>query len=320
MDDKDNLRIPRLEWSEASRLYEVPEKPKDNEKVVYPVVEEGERRIEKNWQRGHGRVEAEPEEFRVRRAADGSISIDFKTRMDVGSLPLTWWDDKEYASANYGAAELKDLFGRKVFDFAKSLKLVEDCLRASNVNGNSIALDFFGGSGTTVHAVLAMNAADGGKRRFVLVEMGDYFNTVVIPRVKKVAYSLNWKEGQAGDGKGPGVFCKYYDLEQYETALQKSVYGRSHPFVSFDEKSIFEQYVFLKDKKLISTVGTKLESSKVALDPTSVYPDADIPETLSNLLGRPIKRVGKNWVEFADGERLEFDKVDFTLIRPLVWW
>ena len=320
VDDKNNLRIPKMTWVKANREYSILEKPKSNETVVFPITEEDGIRIEKNWQRGHLRVENEPDEFRVRRSADGSISIDFKTRMDIGSLPVTWWDDKRYASANYGAAELKNLFGKKVFDFSKSLRLVEDCLKASNANGNSTVLDFFSGSGTTAHAVMAMNAEDKGQRKFILIEMAEYFETVIVPRLKKVAYSLNWDGGKAKDGDGPGVFCKYYDLEQYETTLKKSVYKGSSPFVSFEDKSIFEQYVFMKDKKLLDAIETSLEHEKVSIDLAKIYPDADISETLSNLKGKAIRQAGKDWVEFIDGERLDFGRLDFDLVRPLIWW
>jgi len=80
-------------------------------------------------------------------------------------------------------------------------------------------LDFFAGSGTTAHAVMKLNKEDGGKRKFILVEMADYFDTIIIPRMKKIAYSFNWKEGKPQDIDGIGVFLKYHYLEQYEDTL-----------------------------------------------------------------------------------------------------
>lgn len=58
---------------------------------------------------------------------------------------------------------------------------------------DEMILDFFAGSGTTAHAVMKLNKEDGGKRKFILVEMASYFETIIIPRLKKVAYSFNWK-------------------------------------------------------------------------------------------------------------------------------
>ncbi len=197
VNNKDNIRILDMVWSDDAEEYVLQEAPQENEVAVYPISENAEGQIEKNWHRGHNRVSSEPDEYRVRRDAEGNISIDFKTRMDESSMPVTWWDDNEYASANYGAAELKDLFGEKPFDFPKTKKLVEDCLRASGVGeeGNSV-IDYFAGSGTTAHAVINLNREDDGNRKYILVEMGEHFDTVLKPRIKKVVYSKDWKEGK----------------------------------------------------------------------------------------------------------------------------
>jgi adenine-specific DNA-methyltransferase len=105
------------------------------------------------------------------------------------------------------------------FDFPKSLALVKDFLFIQS-NKHSIVLDFFAGSGTTAHAVMKLNSEDGGRRKFILVEMADYFDTVVIPRIKKVAYSFEWKDGKPQNSDGNGVFFKYHTLEQYEDSLE----------------------------------------------------------------------------------------------------
>ena len=62
---------------------------------------------------------------------------------------------------------------------------------------DDLILDFFAGSGTTAHAVMNLNRADGGSRKYILVEMGEHFNTVILPRVKKIAFSDKWKDGKA---------------------------------------------------------------------------------------------------------------------------
>lgn len=224
VDDKDNLRVPDMTWSEEAREYIIRETPKDNESVVLPVVETEAGKIEKNWHRGHPRIATEPEEYRVRREGK-SISIDFKTRMDEDSMPSTWWEKNEYASANYGAAELKELFGDKPFDFPKALSLVIDCLKAANAQQNSVILDYFAGSGTTGHAVINLNREDGGRRKFVLVEVGNYFETVLLPRIKKVTFAPQWNDGkpqrsatQEQAERSPRVI-KVIRLESYEDAL-----------------------------------------------------------------------------------------------------
>ncbi len=197
------------------------QQPKPNETVVYPIMKNGSSHIEKNWQRGHERARKELDEFRIRRTDLIEISIDFKTRMDEDSLPITWWDDKKYASANYGAAELKKLFGTKTFDFPKAQKLVLDCLKATGAKEEgSTILDFFPGSGTTFHAVQILNQEDGGNRKCILSEQGDYVYSIIIPRIKKIAYSFDWKTGKPLNENGLGIFFKYQRLEQYEESLE----------------------------------------------------------------------------------------------------
>ncbi|MFY1643548.1 hypothetical protein ACK11Z_07395, partial [Methanoculleus bourgensis] len=73
--------------------------------------------------------------------------------------------------------------------------------------------------GTTAHAVLTLNKEDGGNRKYILVEMGDYFDTVTKPRIEKVAYSSNWKDGKPLDTDGQSHIFKYMILEQYEDTL-----------------------------------------------------------------------------------------------------
>lgn len=189
--------------------------------------------MEKNWHRGHDRFSAEPEEYRVRRDDNGAIKIDFKTRIDEGSTPVTWWDKNEYASSNYGAAELKALFGTKQFDFPKALGLVIDCIRASNPKETSTILDYFGGSGTSAHAVINLNREDGGRRQFILVEMGKHLDTVLLPRLKKVTFTPNWADGKPtafaspDEAKASPGIIKIVRLESYEDALNNLIPRRS---------------------------------------------------------------------------------------------
>lgn len=131
-------------------------------------------------------------------------------------------DDNEIPYKIGGTAEstkeLMDILGIS-FNTAKPSNLVKLLIHVSS-RKDDIILDFFAGSGTTAHAVMKLNKEDGGKRKFILVEMGDYFNTVIIPRIKKIAYSFNWKNGRPEDMDGLGVFFKYHTLEQYEDALE----------------------------------------------------------------------------------------------------
>lgn len=242
VDADDNIRVPELEWDDETQEYVMLEQPKKNEAVVYPIMKNGSTSIEKNWQRGNERIRKELDELRIRRTELGEISIDFKTRMDEDSLPITWWDDKKYASANHGAAELKKLFGKKTFDFPKAQKLVLDCLKASGAKEeSSIILDFFPGSGTTFHSVQILNQEDEGNRKCILSEQGNYVYSIIIPRIKKIAYSFDWKTGKPQNQNGLGIFFKYQRLEQYEEALENIAFN---PNINTAQASLqFNDYI-----------------------------------------------------------------------------
>lgn len=322
VDEQDNIRVPDMVWSDNEEAYTILEAPKENENVVYPIDDSAGKIIEKRWHRGHPRVNSESDEFRVRRDKQGKISIDFKTRMDTDSPPTTWWDDNRYASANYGAAEFKALFGNKLFDFPKAIKLVEDCLRASRLDETSIALDYFAGSGTTAHAVMNLNRADGGQRKYILVEMGAHFHDVILPRIKKVAFSSEWKDGKAKEsGQGMSHFVKYFALEQYEDALRRVRLGYADADL-FDNplSDPYHSYVFLRDLKMLDSLDIDLEKDDARFDPDKVYPGIDLAETLSHLRGQWIRRLTRETVEFENGETINLQNVDWRLVKPLIWW
>ena len=75
---------------------------------------------------------------------------------------------------------------KKVFDTAKPVDLVKHLIALANVNRCEIVLDSFAGSGTTAHAVLALNKADGGNRKFIMVEYEDYADNITAERVRRV--------------------------------------------------------------------------------------------------------------------------------------
>ena len=112
-----------------------------------------------------------------------------------------------------------DIFGnKKAFSNPKPLGLISSLISLNDYISN-IILDFFAGSGTTAHAVLNLNKEDGGNRKYILVEMGDYFDTVMKPRIQKVMYSDNWKDGKPQSTDGISHIFKYQSLEQYEDTL-----------------------------------------------------------------------------------------------------
>lgn len=95
------------------------------------------------------------------------------------------------------STELKKIFGEKVFDYSKPNSLIEYLINFL-CDKNSIILDSFAGSGTTAHAVLNLNKQDGGNRKFMLIEMENYAETITSERVKRVINGYADKDGTGG--------------------------------------------------------------------------------------------------------------------------
>ena len=131
------------------------------------------------------------------------------------------WEDKRYSANSWGSVVLNNLLTGNQFTYPKSIYTVRDCIDAGlNNSTDGLILDYFAGSGTTTHAVINLNREDGGTRKYILVEMGDYFDTVLKPRIAKVVYSENWKDGKPTTRHTGISHCfKYLRLESYEDAL-----------------------------------------------------------------------------------------------------
>ena len=122
--------------------------------------------------------------------------------------------------------ELQNIFGNNQFSYAKPMTLAKAFVDQF-CSEKQIMMDYFAGSGTTAHAVITKNRKDEGKRKYILVEMGEYFNTVTKPRIQKVIYSEDWKDGKPVSRKGSSHCFKYLRLESYEDTLNNLQLRRS---------------------------------------------------------------------------------------------
>jgi adenine-specific DNA-methyltransferase len=120
---------------------------------------------------------------------------------------------------NDGEAEVAAMFGRSgLFLSPKSSKFVRRFV-SQTTKATGIVLDCFAGTGSTAHAVVSVNHTDRGNRKYILVEVGEYFDTLVKPRVLKAAYSPDWRDGKPVLREGSSHALKYLRLESYEDAL-----------------------------------------------------------------------------------------------------
>ena len=165
---------------------------------------------EMSWRWSKAKVASTPHDVIVERTNNG-IRLYKKQRPALGDLPTrkpkTLFYKPEYSSGN-GTAELKAIFGIKQYSNPKPLRLLKDIITVST-NKDSIILDSFAGSGTTAHAVLALNKEDGGNRKFILVECEDYADTITAERVRRVIKGVpKARDKSLQEGLGGGfTYC-----------------------------------------------------------------------------------------------------------------
>lgn len=112
----------------------------------------------------------------------------------------------------HGSVELKEIFSKQPFDYPKPSSLIKELVSLNTFNDkDAIILDSFAGSGTTAHAVLALNKEDGGNRKFVLVEMEDYADNITAERVRRVIKGIKSAKDE-NLKKGLGGTFSYFEL------------------------------------------------------------------------------------------------------------
>lgn len=206
-----------------------------------------------------------------------------------------------------------------------------------------IVLDFFAGSGTTGHAVIECNRSDLSKRRYILVEQGEYFDVVTKPRIQKAVYSSEWKNGKAiSPETGVSHSFKVIKLESYEDTLNNLNLLRTQAqqsLLSSMPDAAKEDYLlrYLLDVEsrgsLLSVDQFKKPFDcklKVAVDSAGAYEERtiDFVETFNYLIGLRVKHVDmqlnlgfvavigvlpsgeKTLVLWRDVETLDYDKLN----------
>jgi len=204
------------------------------------------------------------------------------------------------------------VFSAEKFSTQNSEELLERVV-LSGSEKNDFIFDFFLGSGTTIAIAHAL------KRKWLGVEMGEYFYTKILPRMKRVLANVkNEILDTITDYEGGGFF-KYFELEQYEETLASCKYEDSDLFNS-PSKIPYQEYIFMKDEKMLKAVEIDYKKDKVKVDWAKLYSNIDIAETLSNLTGKWIKKINDGEVEFEDGTKINIKDIDYKLIKPLIWW
>ncbi len=218
----------------------------------------------------------------------------FLNEVKQGTTPLTIWKYTEVGHTQDAKREIKELFeGQALFDTPKPEALLQRILEISTKE-NDLVCDFFAGSGTTCAVAHKLN------RKYIGIEMGEHFESVILPRLKKVIGGF--KSGALKEFNGGGV-VKVYELESYEEILRKIKYEDNNKPLAYEEQ--YSDLVECKEHSYTLNVE--------ALEKMGV----DIKETLENLHGVGVEFFNEKVVKFKGNDKeVEILK---ALKEVLIW-
>ena len=262
---------------------------------IYPSGDHGEERV---WRRSYESCLELVQNDRLR-CTNGNTIYHYIEAGERSAALFSNWTDRRYNSGTYGANLLRNILGEQnSFSYPKSLHTVEDAIFAANLDDGTYVMDFFSGSGTTGHALVALSRESHVQHKYILVEIGDHFDLVLLPRMKKVSYSPDWKDGKPVSREGVSQTFKYVRLESYEDTMDSLVVAP----LSDGQKDLLDRNRDLaEDYRLRYALGVETSDSATLLgkelrDPfaytLSVVRDGvrrevpvDLPETFNYLIG-----------------------------------
>ncbi|SEN92492.1 adenine-specific DNA-methyltransferase [Pseudorhodobacter antarcticus] len=227
----------------------------------------------------------------------------FEKARKTTKAPKSIWDDTAFINEQ-GTVRLGAL-GFTDFGFPKPVRLIQTVVQIGT-NADDLVLDYFAGSGTTGEAVLAQCRDDEIQRRYILVEHGPYFPTVLKPRIQKVVYSAEWKDGKpTAPETGISHAFKVLKIEGYEDALNNLDLKRSAPQASLLEGFSAEKRddYLMRYMLDVEAKGSLLSvddfqkpfnySLRIAVDSAGAWEErkVDLVETFNYLIGLTVRHV-----------------------------
>ncbi|HPG34356.1 MAG TPA: site-specific DNA-methyltransferase, partial [Lentimicrobium sp.] len=228
----------------------------------------------------------------------------------------TIWDELD--TATNATKELENIIGHKNFETPKPTSLMDEITQQS-IYSNEVIIDYFSGSGTTAHAIIKRNIQNP-RAKYILCEMGNYFDQITKTRVLKIIYSEDWKDGKPVSRKGSSHCFKYLRLESYEDTLNNLQLQRSQTQQSlladpdFGEEYLLHYMLNVESRESLLNLelfkrpfGYTLKvTENNALQPQEV----DLVETFNYLIGLVVEttQIIKGNV-VIEGRNLQGDKI-----------
>ena len=207
-----------------------------NEKYDYPVITPSGNIVNPPtgscWQVSKERLEELIKDNRIYFGKDGSSKPQLKqflTEVNQGVVPKSIWKLEEVGHGQVSRKEVTDLFGHFIFDNPKPTKLLNRIIKVANVKEDDIILDFFSGSATTAHAVMQLNAEDGGNRKYIMVQLPELCSE------KSEAYKAGYKNiCEIGKERIRRAGAKIKEeIEEYNKQLKLDEQPKTLPDIGF---------------------------------------------------------------------------------------
>ena len=285
---------PRGPWKAIPFLNQVSPEARPNlcYDVLNPNTKEVIKPVKKAWRSEKAVWDRLVEEDRVWWGQNGQSKSPnvkrFLSEVKQGITPINFWDYQFAGHTDNANAEIKAIFGSKLFDTPKPSTLIQRVLELCT-DKDSIVLDSFAGSGTTAHAVLNLNKIDGGRRQFILIEVEDYAETITAERVRRVMQGYGGKEGTGGQ-------FQYYTLG--ERLFDES--GNLNPVVSTDK---IRQYIWFTETKGTAVPAQNDEIYRLGIYEGTAYYfcyDPEATTTLDYELLGSIQTQAEQYIIYAD--------------------
>ena len=301
--------VPADDWHPSAAASQ----QEDGTSEIWPISSSD--GLERKWRYARLSIQRVAQQLEIRKGRAGTPVVYLAKGYESYR---TVWNGAEFNAAEHGSTLLKNILGDEgEFQFPKSIWTVRHSLKVACLADEDLALDFFAGSGTTGHAVIHLNREDGGRRKFVLVEMGHYFDTVLLPRIKKITFASEWKGGKPKllatreEARRSPRIVKIIRLESYEDALNNLETRRTdkqRALLDADEAQgadgLKEQYI-LRYMLDVETRGSQpLLNAQAIEDPTtyklkvkrpgsdeSREVNVDLLETFNWLIGLTVRQI-----------------------------
>ena len=320
-EDRPNMYFP-IYWSEQQKVAHL-ERHSSEDIEIYPKRSDG---SDGRWRWGKDRVRDNLHILEAKIAPDGvRWNIDYRVYLDKSGerrqKPKSLWTGPKFSTDNAGK-QLKSIIPYSQLNTVKPVGMIEDIVHHGMLE-DDVIIDYFAGSGTTAHAVINLNRDDGENRKYILVEVGDYFDTLLKPRIAKVVYSEVWKEGKPTSRDTGISHCfKYVRLESYEDTLNNLRFDDSEAAkqrsATIKKNSALKEDYMLHYLLDVETRGShSLLNVDAFADPTAYtlqvkqpgtdeYGErtVDLLETFNYLIGLRVNHIAAPQTFTADFERL----------------